>query len=140
VPPGPTEAEENKQSTTLNQCPEICFEGTYREVAVYSQRRCSSNLISQERKSVRCCCFGQVIQGQQRHILPEASRLPPRQRQVENIAKKLFQMKYVNNLSIILNVKHIRDEVYIKERLAEATDRVPGFSLRCVEGFQSIHN
>jgi hypothetical protein len=54
----------------------------------------------------------------------------------ENIDNKLFQMKYVNHL-LILGVKHIRDEVYTKERLA---DRVPGFILRCVEGLRSIQN
>jgi hypothetical protein len=35
-------------------------------------------------------------------------------------------------------VTHIREQVYTRGALADATDRVPGFSLQCVKGFHSI--
>jgi hypothetical protein len=47
-------------------------------------------------------------------------------------------MKYLKHFLIMLNVKHIHDEVYTKTKLAEAIDCVPGVSLHCVEGIHSI--
>jgi hypothetical protein len=65
--------------------------------------------------------------------------LPGRGR-MKKIANQLFASKYLKSLLILLTVRHVRGEVYTKTKLAEATDRVPGFSLRCVEGFRSIQN
>jgi hypothetical protein len=64
----------------------------------------------------------------------------PRRTKWKTTAKKLFGMKYLRHFLIMLTVKHIHVEVYTKAKLAEATGRVPGFSLCCVGGFRSIQS
>jgi hypothetical protein len=64
----------------------------------------------------------------------------PGRKKWKNTARKLFGMKCLKHFLIMLNAKHIHDEVYSNTKLAEATDRVPGFSLHCVKGFRSIQN
>jgi hypothetical protein len=49
-------------------------------------------------------------------------------------------MTYIKPFLKMLAVNHIRDEVYTKTKLAEATYHVPGASPRCVEGFRSVQN
>jgi hypothetical protein len=62
----------------------------------------------------------------------------PARKKWKSTSTTLFGLKYLKHFLIMLTVKHSRDEVYMKTNLAEATYRVPGFSLCCVEGFCSI--
>jgi hypothetical protein len=58
----------------------------------------------------------------------------------KNIAYELFSMKVLKKEVIRQSVKHISTNVYSKMTLAEAADRVPGVSLRAIEGFLYIQN
>jgi hypothetical protein len=58
----------------------------------------------------------------------------------KRIAIELFTLKWITPYLILHTVEHIRKNVYTCDALGEATDRVPGFSLRCVEGFRGIQN
>jgi hypothetical protein len=53
----------------------------------------------------------------------------------KRIAYELFTLKWIKPYLIWNTVDHIQENVYTRDALAEVTDRVPGFSLRCVEGF-----
>jgi hypothetical protein len=53
----------------------------------------------------------------------------------KRIAFELFTLKWITPYLIRHTVEHIRENVYTHDALAEATDRRPGFSLRCVKGF-----
>jgi hypothetical protein len=56
------------------------------------------------------------------------------------IVYELFPLKWITPYLFWHTVEHIRENVYTHDALAEATDRVPGFSLRCVAGFRGIQN
>jgi hypothetical protein len=53
----------------------------------------------------------------------------------KRIAYELFTLKWITPYFIRHTVDHIQENVYTHDALTEATDRVPGFNLRCVEGF-----
>jgi hypothetical protein len=58
----------------------------------------------------------------------------------KRIAYELFTLKWITPYLIRHTVDYNQENVYTRDELAEATDRVPGFILRCVEGFRGIQN
>jgi hypothetical protein len=58
----------------------------------------------------------------------------------KRIAFELFTLKWITPYLIRHTVDDIRENVYTCDALAEATNRVPGFSLCYVEGFRGIQN
>jgi hypothetical protein len=58
----------------------------------------------------------------------------------KRVAFALFQLKVVRPFLIRESVTQIRQNLYTKLALAEGTDRIPGFSLQCVEDFRSIEH
>jgi hypothetical protein len=58
----------------------------------------------------------------------------------KKIAYELFNMRVLEKEVIQQALKHTRTNAYTKMTLAEAADRVPGVSLREIEGFRNIQN
>jgi hypothetical protein len=58
----------------------------------------------------------------------------------KRIAYELLTFKWITPCLIRHTADHIGEHIYTRDALAKATDRVPGFSLRGVEGFRGIKN